>query len=577
MVGTRAYMSPEQALGQETLDERSDLYSLASVLYETLTGEALIGAATTQVKIASERSKAPAPSLRNLVSETPLAIEEALTRALAPNPAERFASCEEFAAALVRGGRSGEQRNERLGEQSIAVLPFENLSADVENEYFSDGVTEDIIAQLSRIGGLKVISRTSVARYKTQRKSAREIVDELGVTHLLEGTVRKAGARLRIVAQLIDARSDRQLWVETFDRDLTDVFAIQSDVAERIAGSLQPHLARGEREKLRREPTTNLEAHNLLLLARHYWNRQTGFEDWARAAGLVEQALALDAEYAPAWAFLAGVKGFRASYEHHRAVEHYREALDAARRAVALDDTLPEGHAILGMWSFWFEYQWETATHELATAVRLGPGSAEAHGYYALVLTALGRHGEAVASNRRAVELAPLDMTTRLNASIGLYRARRFEEAQAWFAQARAIEPSHAMPFVGALPLIQLARFDEARDVLERCSTGMAPFPQLLMAYLFAMWKRPELAQEILAEVERDNPVRPVWTFGLAMVQTALGNLEQALGLLERGYEDRVGWMAWLAVEPALDPLRSEVRFQSLLKRMGLEASRVTA
>jgi len=252
-LGTPHYMSPEQASGEVNLDARSDVYSLACVLFEMLTGAPPFTGPNAQAVIA-KRFTDTAPSIRRFRPAIPEAVEAAIRKALARNPADRFPSCGAFADALARPV----QRESPL--PSVAVLPFLNLSPDPENEFFADGVTEDVIAQLSKIRGLKVISRTSVMRYKKREQGLREIADTLGVATLLDGSVRRAGNRVRIVAQLVDASSDQPLWSETYDRQLTDIFAIQSDVALEIGSALEAEMSAAERRRIHREPTANLQA-----------------------------------------------------------------------------------------------------------------------------------------------------------------------------------------------------------------------------------------------------------------------------------------------------------------------------
>ena len=262
VAGTPAYMSPEQAMGEPTLGPRTDIYSLACVLYELLAGEPPYTGPTAQA-IVAKRLGDPVPRVRRVRDTVPVAVEEALVKALARVPADRFPSAFAFLEALTTPDAA------RASRRSIAVLPFANLSSDPENEYFADGITEDVIAQLSKIGALKVISRTSVIQFKKREQSLREIGERLGVGALLEGSVRRAGNRVRVVAQLIDAETDRHVWAETYDRQLTDIFAIQSDVALQIATALEAELTPDERARIGKHSAGDLEAYHLYLRGRH--------------------------------------------------------------------------------------------------------------------------------------------------------------------------------------------------------------------------------------------------------------------------------------------------------------------
>ncbi|MGH7630979.1 MAG: protein kinase domain-containing protein, partial [Gemmatimonadales bacterium] len=273
MVGTPAYMSPEQAAGERTLDARSDVYSLGCLLFELLAGEPPYTGATAQAVIA-KRFTEPVPCVGRVRAAVPPEVEQAVTRALARAPGDRFRSAGAFADALTQPATLVRPAA-RPGRTSIAVLPFTNLSAEPENEFFTDGVTEDVIAQLSKIRALKVISRTSVMPFKRREQSLREIGAALQVATLLEGSVRRAGNRVRIVAQLIDAETDEHLWADTYDRQLTDIFAIQTDVALQIAAALEAELSPEERSRIRKEPTRDVQAYQLYLLGRNCINRWT--------------------------------------------------------------------------------------------------------------------------------------------------------------------------------------------------------------------------------------------------------------------------------------------------------------
>src|SRR5205823_3345737 len=327
LVGTPEYMSPEQATGERALDARSDVYSLGCVLYEMLAGEPPYTGPTAQAVIA-KRLVDPVPGVRRLRAAVPTGVEHALMKALARVPADRFPSAVAFVEALATpaGPRP----------PSVAVLPFLNLSADPENEYFADGIMEDVTAHLSKIRALKVISRTSVMAFKQREQTLREIGARLEVTTLLEGSVRRAGDRVRIVAQLIDAESDRHLWAETYDRRLTDVFAIQTDVALQIAAALKAELSPDEKARLHKEPTSDLQAYQLYLQGRHCYLRYTA-EGSRQGIQYFEQAIAKDPNYALAYAALAMAYTELGETGTLRPDEAYARARDASAKALALD------------------------------------------------------------------------------------------------------------------------------------------------------------------------------------------------------------------------------------------------
>ncbi|MBA3498112.1 MAG: protein kinase, partial [Gemmatimonadales bacterium] len=404
MVGTPEYMSPEQAAGERTLDARSDVYSLGCVLYELLAGEPP-HAATTARSVIARRFSEPPPHVRRVRPMVPAAVDEAIARALALDPGDRFPTVAAFADALTSGPAPA--RASRL--PSVAVLPFANLSADPENEFFADGITEDVIAQLSKIRSLKVISRGSVMRFKKREQSLREIGVTLDVATLLEGSVRRAGSRVRIVGQLIDAETDRHLWSETYDRELTDIFAIQTDVALQIAAALEAELSPEERTQIRKEPTHDVEAYQLFLLGKHCLSRWTD-EGVEQGLKYLEQAVARDPDYALAYATIThaytemglGVAGALSPEEA------FRRARAAVTRALEIDAGLAEAHAVLAFLKFVCDYDWAGAEQEFKLAIELNPNSGDTYDSYALMLSALERYDEALEMQQRAHELDPL-------------------------------------------------------------------------------------------------------------------------------------------------------------------------
>src|SRR5438445_2077203 len=366
-VGTPVYMSPEQAAGERALDARSDVYSLGCVLYEMLAGEPHYTGPTAQAVI-TKRLVDPVPLVRRLRAAVPLGVEQALTKALAKVPADRWASPIAFAEALTAPASTR--------APSVAVLPFLNLSADPENEYFADGITEDVIAHLSKIRALKVISRTSVMAFKQREQSLKEIGARLEAATLLEGSVRRVGDRVRIVAQLIDAETDRHLWVETYDRQLTDVFAIQTDVALHLAAALKAELSPDEQSRLHQEPTGDLQAYQLYLQGRHCYFRYTE-EGSRKGIEYFEQAIAKDPDYALAYAALAMVYTELGEAGAMRPDEAYARAKAASAKALALDPELGEAHCMLAFIKAVCDFDWVGAEQEFKRALELTPNSAD--------------------------------------------------------------------------------------------------------------------------------------------------------------------------------------------------------
>ena len=436
VIGTPAYMSPEQARG-EALDERSDLYSLACVVYEMLAGEPPF-AASHEAPIAK-------PAM-------PKAIDSALQRALARLPRDRFASVTEFAEALAA--------REEEARKSVAVLPFINMSSDPENEYLSDGIHEDVIAQLAKIRSLKVISRTSVMRYKNRTSPLSDIARDLGVRTLLEGSVRRIRDRIRVVAQLIDAETDEHLWAERYDRDLTDIFAIQAEVAEKIAGALQAELSPMERAHLLGPRTHDIEAYNLTLLGRFYTNKWST-ADWQKGVAYLEQAIARDPRYAEPHAALAINYASAAYLNVLPPKQAFAKAEEEARIALALNDDDSDGHVALALVAYYFHWEWDTARRELERALELSPGNAVAQCVYGSLLDTLSRHDEAMRAYRQGHQLNPLDAGAIFNLAYGHLMGHECQDAVHQFQRALDLAPGSSTGIYG-LGTAQLVGGDPA-------------------------------------------------------------------------------------------------------------------
>ena len=587
-LGTPLYMSPEQGDPDREIDGRSDIYSLGCVLYEMLVGDPPFrGRTGAAIVVRHLRDPVPRPSA--LRPEVPETLDDVVARTLAKEPANRFASGGDLARALdqaVPAGRPAVTSFVRSPEAAeagwtsssiaadsrrfVAVLPFENMSADPENEYFSDGVHEEIIAQLSKIRGLKVISRSSVMRYKKSQQPAREIGNALGVSHLLAGSVRRAGNRVRISAQLTDSDTDETVWAETYDRQMDDIFAIQSEVAEQIAARMETRVTTGERSRLNRKPTDDVEAYNLYLLGRHHYNKVTP-ADFTKAVDYYRAAIARDPKFGRAYAALADAQFYAgAGYWGVRPHDTYPEAYAAAKRALELDPSLAEAYGSVGMFRGWYDYDWNGCEAALARAVELNPSGAMLHVLFAMQLAAEGRFDEALAMRDMACRLDPAAMVVRGNASWILYLTRRMDQALADGRSLRHLDPSSAYgAFSHGLICAQAGQPDEAiaafRDGV--ILSGRGSLYLVMLAYALAVGKRPDEARAVLAEVE-GRTTEFIWPMGLAFAYAHLGETNTALDHLERAYEERVGWMNLIGREPALDILRGHPRFEAIARRI---------
>lgn len=562
VIGTPAYMSPEQAMSERTLDPRSDVYSLGCVLYEMLAGEPPYTGSNAQALLAKQLVD-PVPGVRRLRSTVPPVVEQALLTALAKTPADRFGSAIAFVDALVASARPGPRA------PAVAVLPFLNLSADPENEYFADGITEDVIAQLSKIRALKVISRSSVMPFKKRLQGLKEIGAKLDATTLLDGSVRRIGDRVRIVAELIDTETERNLWAEIYDRQLTDIFAIQTDVALHIAVALQAELSVDEQARIRKEPTRDVQAYQLYLEGR-YWLVKFTTPAMQQAIAYFERAIARDPGYALAYASVAMAYAEMSEGGGLAPDIAHRKAKDAGANALRLDPTLGEAHCIVAYLKM-LEFDWVGAEEEFKRALELSPGSADTYDLYGRMCSGLERYDEAAAMLQRARELDPL--AHKMDAATNLLRTGRYDEAALAAEDGTELDPqSDRAHATLAWARLKQGRVDEGLAELER-AVSLSPHStnwigQLGQAY--ALTGRVDKARELLRQLEDQAAQGYSSPYHRAFVYTGLGEHERALDLLEQALDEHASAMYGIKGSFLFAPLRSHPRFKALLKRMNL-------
>ena len=452
----------------------------------------------------------------------------------------------------------------------VAVLPFLSMDADPEHEYFADGITEDVIAHLSKIHALQVISRGSVMPFKRRQQPLREIGAALGAATLLDGSIRHAGDRVRIVATLVDVESDRQLWAETYDRQVTDIFAIQTDVAFQIAAALEAELSPAERARLRQEPTKDFQAYRLFLQGRRRFTRYTP-DSSARAITYFERAIARDPEFALAWANLATTYTDLAEVGAMDPDTAYQRAAEATANALRLDPELGATHVTLGYLKTVRDYDWAGAEESFRRALELSPSDADAYNLYGRLCAGLGRYDDAIVMLQRAQELDPL--AHRVDIATALLRAGRYEQALVRAEEAVELDASQdrAQATVGWAHFLigreaeGLAELEQAVRVSKRNTLWLG---QLGEAY--AMAGQTAKAREILEELHTRATKEFVSPYHFAYVYTGLGETEQALDWLERAVEKRTGPTYGIGASFLLAPLREHPRFQALLRGMKL-------
>ena len=574
-VGTPAYMSPEQATAERVLDGRTDLYSLACVLFEALTGEAPFAGSTARATMALHATQSP-PSLRTKRADVPMWVDQAVAKALAKEPGDRYATALEFAEALS-GQASGYTAAFRgvagVGDtRAIAVLPFVNTSADPDNEYFSDGITDELINALAKVEKLQVASRTSAFAFKRTGRDIREIGALLNVAVVLEGTVRKAGDRIRISAQLTNVADGRHIWSERYDRELRDVFQVQDEIARTIVATLRRTLVGDLGEPVPKRYTANLTAYSHYLRGRYYWNRRDQ-DGLTRAIRHFELAIAADTRYALAHTGLADSYALQLDYRGIPVAEGMERAKAEAMKALALDDELAEAHTSLGWVTFIYDWDWATADREFRRAIELNPAYATAHQWYAWLLMALGRTEDALAEGRASVEIDPVSISIRRTLGWLYYYARRPAEALVHLRHAVTLQPtaeeSHR---VLGLALTQDGQYQAAADAF-REALALSPdsaYTMAGLAQLSSVSGRLDEARRWLGELEERAAQGYVSPVAFATMHVALGNTDQAVEWIERAYQERRGWLVYLNVEPILDPLRGDARFRELVRRMRL-------
>jgi serine/threonine-protein kinase len=541
VMGTAGYMSPEQAEGRE-LDARSDIFSFGLVLYEMLCGRAALRG----------------QSLREIKPSIPASVEQGVVRCLRQDPAQRFQSMLEVKRALVAAALP----------KSIAVLPFVNLSADKENEYFGDGLAEEIINALARIPDLRVIARTSAFAFRGKEQDLRIIGERLRVETILEGSVRKAGNCVRVTAQLIQIADESNLWSERYDREMTDIFGIQDDISQAIAHALQVKLAGARRA------TGNVEAFQSYLKGL-YWYQRYSPESLAKARESFERALELDPRYAPAHAGLAVFYFGLGALSFRRMTEMAPLAKSAAQKALALDATLSEAHSVMGLVVGAVEYDWRGAEQHFEAAVANKSAPPLVRVRYALYfLIPQRRFDEAEAQFKLALETDPLSMMVHFGLSFAPYCKRRFEEAIEHASRTVKVFPDYwLVHFALGLALMQKGLLQRAIASLEQAAK-LSPGFSLGAGFLAASYVRSgkcEQAEKLMAEVMEAKSTRYVSPIAFAMYYAALGQSDEMFQSLEAAFAERDPYLTRMDAEPSFDSVRSDARYRTLLAKMNLE------
>jgi serine/threonine-protein kinase len=615
-MGTAAYMSPEQVQGKGA-DQRSDIWALGVVLYEMLSGRAPFTGDYEPALVYGIMNQDPSP-LSAAGSDIPAGHDGIIARALAKDPGLRYQKVEDLvedlealtrdrqalpagkalpprgigrrwrrwrawqrimassiACALLVGLAWGVLKVTAPGAaiDSVAVLPLVDMSGEPDQEYFADGMTDELIGQLGKVHALKVISRTSSMRYKGTEQPLPAIARALRVGAVMEGSVRRDGDRVRISVHLVNARTDRSIWSDSYDMMLADVFAVQRDVALRVVQALKVTLSAEERERIEPTRPASTEAYQLYLKGRFFLNKLAE-EDVRRAIRYFEQALELDPSYAAVYSDLSTAYWSLSVYGHVSPREMYPKARMYALKALELDDSSAQAHSRLAGLSM-MDWDWETGEKEFRRAIELGPGAAVDHDRYAFFLVYVNRMDEAVSQQMQAVELDPLSVIVHQNLGEVLYYARRYDESIAASLEAIELDPvfPQAHLFLGMAYAAKGMSVEsvEALDRDSEISGGQKAEVESWLGVAYALAGQSVRAREIYTNMVKQSNAKFISPFSLACTCFVLGDFDKGFEWLKEGYERRDPRMSYLKVHPACDGIRNDPRYVEWLKRMGLD------
>jgi eukaryotic-like serine/threonine-protein kinase len=598
VIGTIAYMSPEQAAGKP-LDARSDVFSFAVVLYEALAGRRPFAGASDLGVLQNIVHGIPQP----LPSEIPAALRGLVEKALEKNPADRYRYMRDMvvdlrrltrqsletaaparpsrkprwiwvagaAVVLIASIAAWEFRPRARSHQvrSIAVLPLRNVSSDPDQQYFADGMTDALTTGLAQVGALSVIARTSAMRYEGTKKSTPEIARELHVDAVVEGSVQRSGNRVRITAELVDGSNDHHLWARSYERDAGDALGLQNEVAQAIAGEIQVKLTPQEQAHLAPPRPVNPEAQEAYLRGL-YWGDKG---DLVKSLDYFQEATKKDPNYAAAWAALSATYGIMINAGIVSGKEVYPKWRAVVTRAMELDDTLPESHVALGFLLQYHDYNWRDGETEFLRAIQLNPNLALAHLWHGDGLCSRGRLDQAIAEATRALQLDPYSVTANFFRGYMLRFAGRNDESIEQGRKILDLVPGLGHEMIG-LAWEQKGNPEQAISELQKAvdafKEGFAQQSVADLAHAYAVFGKKRQAVQVLDELKEMSRHRivPAWAF--AIVYTGLGDKDRAFEWLDKAYDERPSDIMEIKVDPRMEPLRSDGRYQELLLRMGL-------
>jgi serine/threonine-protein kinase len=598
--GTPSYMSPEQVRG-DNLDQRTDIFSLGLLLYEMATGQQAFGGKTGGGIIEAVLTRSPVPA-RSINPDIPAGLEDIINKALHKDRDQRYQQASDLRADLQRLERgdhsgwhppareaesvsseptvrnattnSGILRPERVPKiiDSLAVLPFENTSRDPEHEYLSDGIAGSLINILAGVPKLRVMAQSTVLRYKGRAIDPQAVGRELNVRAVLTGRIMQSGESLRIGAELVDVATGSQLWGAQYDRKLGDIFAIQDEISEEISAKLRSKLSRADTKHLTRRQTHDAEAYRLYLKGRHHWDRWTE-DGFYKAIEYFQQAVERDPGYALAHAGVADSYVLLGWNSYLRPKDAFPKGKIAAMRALRLDPKLAEGHTPLAAVLWLHDWQWGEARAEFTRSLELNPTHATANHWFAEYLMTMGHHAEAVARMKKSQELDPLSLIISVAIGWAFYMARQYDEAIEQLTRTVDLEPHYAVThWILGLLLRKIGRYEQAISEGEKAVklSGSSPLMSAALAQTFAEAGKRDLAIQTLDDLTRRTEQSYIAPYFFAGIYAGLGDGDRAIESLEKCYEEHSHWLIYLHMDPGMDALRSDPRFQDLLQRVGL-------
>jgi len=612
--GTPSYMSPEQVRG-DNLDSRTDIFSLGLVLYEMATGRQAFSGSTGGIIIEAVLTRSPVP-VRNINPNIPPKLEEIINKALHKDREQRHQHAADILRELQELERSVDStwrgakeatgsgpispaiqphstgdtqarspttqtaslRTPRVSKtiDSLAVLPFENAGRDPEHEYLSDGIAGSLINILATIPKLRVMAQSTVFRYKGRAIDPQEVGRELNVRAVLTGRIMQSGGSLRIGAELVDVPTGSRLWGSQYDRKPGDIFAVQDDIAKEISENLRLSLTRAEKKRLTKRQTDDPEAYRLYLKGRHHWNQWTE-EGFYRAIEYFQLAVDKDPIYALAYTGLADSYVLLGWNSYLPPKEAFPKGKLAALAALRLDPDLGEAHTPLAAVLWLHDWQWLEAQAEFKRSIALSPAHPTANHWYAECLMTMGHHAEAIAAMKKSQELDPLSLIISVAIGWAFYHARRYDDAIDQLHRTVELDPNYPVTrWILGLLLRRMGRFESAITEGEKGVglSGGSPLMNAALAQTLATAGRKEQAIRILTELSKLPERKYVAPYFFAGIHVGLGDPDRAMECLQQAYEEHSHWLIYLHIDPGMDSLRSNPRFQDLLRRVGLPLPR---